>query len=58
MKLELYDLNNDIQEQNDVSDQHPEIIKEMEEIMVNEHEPAKLDRFKMQALGDILESKQ
>lgn len=54
MKLELYDLEVDIQEQNDVAEIHPEIIKKMEAIMVKEHQPATLDRFKMEALGDQL----
>lgn len=31
--LELYDLSNDIGEQNDIATQHPEVVKEMEEIL-------------------------
>ncbi len=56
LNLELYDMQNDIQELNDVAADHPEIIKEMESIMENEHEVAKLDRFRMEALGDVLET--
>lgn len=52
MKLELYNLDSDIQEQNNVASQYPEIIEQMETIMKNEHQPAELDRFKMKALGD------
>ena len=52
MELELYNLEEDIQEQNNIANNHPEILKQMEEIMVNEHVPAKSDRFKMKELGD------
>ncbi len=36
-KLELYDLNCDIGETNDVSDSHPDIVKTMKDIMKKEH---------------------
>lgn len=52
MKIELFDLDNDIQELNDVSGKYPEIVKSMEEIMIKEHIPAQNDRFKMVELGD------
>ena len=52
MTLELFNLEDDIQEQNDVAAEHPKIIKQMEEIMVTEHTPAASDRFKMKLLGD------
>jgi len=52
MKLELYNLKKDIQEQNDVADQHPEIIEKIEKIMKDEHTPATLDKFKIKQLGD------
>lgn len=54
MKIELFDLNTDIQEQNDISSKHPEIVRKMEEIMIKEHVPAINDRFKMKQLGDQL----
>jgi len=53
LQLELYNLDEDIQEQGNVASDHPDLIKKMESIMKNEHEPAQLDRFKMEALGDI-----
>lgn len=52
MKLELYNLESDIREQNDVSSLHPEIVDKMEKIMIREHVPAKLERFRMKELGD------
>ena len=52
MKIELYNLEEDIQELNDVSEDHPEIIEQMKEIMIKEHTPASSDRFKMKQLGD------
>ncbi|MFV0591993.1 MAG: arylsulfatase [Draconibacterium sp.] len=55
LKLELYDLSTDIQELNDVSEQHPDIIGQMEEIMLNEHQMAGLGRFRMKVLGDSID---
>lgn len=54
MKVELYDLSKDPAEQNDISADHPDIIKKMEDIMVKEHTSATLDRFKMTQLGDVM----
>ena len=56
LNIELYNLENDIQEQIDVAEEHPEIVREMEAIMVKEHETAVLDRFKIEALGDKIDS--
>jgi len=50
MKIELYDLDVDIQEQNDIADVHPDIIKKIEYIMVKEHQTATIDKFKMKPL--------
>ena len=52
MKIELYNLEEDIQELNDVATEQPEIIQQMENIMAEDHHPATLDRFKMKELGD------
>lgn len=52
MNIELYNLSTDIQELNDVAAEHLDIIKKMEEIMVIEHQPADLERFKIKELGD------
>lgn len=53
LAIELYDLEKDIRELNDISAKHPEIVKEMEQIMAKEHVPATQDIFKMKALGDL-----
>ena len=53
MKIELYNLEKDIKEENDLSKQHPDIIKEIENIMLQEHETAELDRFKFKELNDL-----
>lgn len=34
---ELYDLSNDIGEENNVADQHPDLVKEMKELMIASH---------------------
>ncbi len=52
MKIELYDLKDDLSETTDVADQHPEIISQIEEIMKKEHRSAEIDRFKIKQLGD------
>lgn len=39
-KLELYNLENDISESNDVADQHPEIVARAEALMKGEHVPS------------------
>jgi len=60
MDLELYDLSNDIQEQNNLADlphekggAYQEIIAQMEEIMQREHTEASIERFKIAELGDV-----
>ena len=53
LKIELYNLDKDIKEHFDVSDQFPEIVKKIEEIMKKEHIPAKNERFKFKQLGDL-----
>jgi arylsulfatase A-like enzyme len=50
--IELYNLADDIREQRNIAEQHPDIIADMQKIMQREHEPAEIDRFKMKALGD------
>jgi arylsulfatase len=50
LEIELYNLQEDIQEQQDLAAQYPEIIREMELIMELEHVPATLERFRMEAL--------
>jgi len=56
-KIELYNLKEDIQEEHDVADKHPDIVAKIEEIMKKEHVPAKIDRFKIEALGDVKDVK-
>jgi arylsulfatase len=52
MTIELYNLEDDIQEQNDVAAENPEVVKQIEEIMKKEHVTAKSERFRMKELGD------
>lgn len=52
LEIELYNLETDIQELNNVAEQHPEIISQVEEIFKTAHIPATIPRFKMAALGD------
>ena len=50
MKIQLYDLANDIQEQHDVASLHPDIVNKIEGIMKKEHRTPDVDSFRMEAL--------
>ena len=52
MDIELYNLEDDVKEENDLSKQFPKIVNKMEEIMKEEHVPSENDRFKFKELGD------
>lgn len=56
MEIELYDLENDIQEQNNVASQYPDIVKRIEDIFKTEHVEPGIERFKMKELGDVKNS--
>jgi len=53
LTIELYDLESDVEEKMDVSSEYPEIVRRIEEVMKQEHEPAANDKFKFEQLGDI-----
>lgn len=50
--IELFDLDNDIQEQHNVAAAHPEIVKQMELIMKAEHQTPEVSTFLMKALEE------
>ncbi len=50
--IELYNLEKDITEENNVAAEYPEVVKQIRAIMAEAHEPAALERFRMEALGD------
>jgi arylsulfatase len=52
LHLQLYNLEEDIREQQDVSDLHPEVVRRIEEIFRQEHTPAEIERFRIPQLGD------
>jgi arylsulfatase len=52
LDMQLYHLETDQREENNLASEYPELIAEMEEIMKKEHKPATLERFRMEALGD------
>ncbi len=51
--IELFNLSEDIGEQNNVAKQRPEIVKKIEQIMKQEHKTPSLDAFKIKSLGDV-----
>ncbi|MCD6354572.1 MAG: arylsulfatase [Prolixibacteraceae bacterium] len=52
MDIELYDLEKDIQELNNVAAEHPDLVKKAKDFFVAQHRPAALKRFKIKQLGD------
>ncbi len=52
LKIELYDLEKDQLEANDVAEQYPKIVEKIDSIMEQEHEPASNKRFQFAQLGD------
>ena len=54
LDIELYNLKEDIQELDNVAAEYPEIVKQMELILKEEHSPAQLERFRMEALDGEL----
>ncbi len=52
LKLALYDLEKDIREENDIADQYPQIVVQIEDIMRREHAQAEVEQFRMTQLGD------
>ncbi|NOR73568.1 MAG: sulfatase-like hydrolase/transferase [Draconibacterium sp.] len=51
-EIELYNLENDIKEDNNVAEDFPEIVEQIKTIMQKEHVPAEIDAFKQKVLGD------
>lgn len=52
MEIELYNLEEDIQEQNNIADQNPEIVEQIKSVMLEAHTPAEIEKFQMKQLGD------
>ena len=52
LTIELYDLESDIQEQNDVAAQNPQIVEKIKLIMEREHSTAENPRFRFEVLGE------
>ena len=57
MVIELYNLETDIQEQNDVAGQYPDVVKKIESILTTSRNSPSINRFKIEALGDIVAEK-
>lgn len=53
LTIELYNLEEDIQESTDVAEENPEIVAKMEAIMEKAHVPSEVERFKLKNIdGD------
>ncbi|MFM8361931.1 MAG: N-acetylgalactosamine-6-sulfatase, partial [Haliscomenobacter sp.] len=49
----LFNLDEDPGEQRNVAAQHPDIVAQMEQIMVREHQPSPIARFRIRALDGV-----
>ena len=45
MEIELYDLETDIQEQNNLATDYPDLVAQMERIIRESHKPAAIEKF-------------
>ena len=52
MKIKLFDLEKDIKEQQDIAEQHPDIVKKIEAIMIKEHATPLVREFRIRGLDD------
>jgi len=52
LDIELFNLEEDIQEQHNVADQHPDVVVKIKNIMAEQHQKPAVDTFDMKALGD------
>ena len=53
LELELYNLEEDLQELHNLAGEHPDMVQQMKEIMEQEHTSPELGRFRMKALDEI-----
>lgn len=56
-QFELYDLENDPREQNNIAGEHPEILEKVNQILKDEHIESWNNRWKFKQLGDQVQSK-
>ena len=54
LEIELYNLDMDLQEQENVAAANPDLVTNIEQILSLEHKPAELMRFRLELLGDPL----
>ena len=52
LNIELYNLETDMVEKKNIAKLHPDVVKQIERIMIQEHEPATSSKFKIKQLGD------
>ncbi|MCL4107791.1 UNVERIFIED_CONTAM: hypothetical protein GTU68_027176 [Idotea baltica] len=56
-EVEVYNLEDDLEELNNIADQHPELVTKLYEIIKKEHETPEIERFRMEALEEVYTSK-
>jgi len=53
MDIQLFELETDPEEQNNVADLHPELVAQISKIMREQHTVPDIERFKIKELGDL-----
>lgn len=56
-EVELYDLEHDIEEQNNIARLHPEIVKKLASVIKKEHQSPEIARFRIEALEEVYNQK-
>ncbi|MCF7566854.1 arylsulfatase [Sabulilitoribacter arenilitoris] len=56
-EVELYNLDEDLLEEHNIANNHPELIENFYQIIKKEHTTPEIDKFKIQALENIINSK-
>ena len=52
LEIQLFDLENDLQEENDVSAEYPWVVDSLRAVMNARHQPAVVERFRIDALNE------
>ena len=52
-QIELYNLSIDLKEQNDISSEYPDIVRDFENIIKKEHVRSDIERFEMGYIDEL-----
>lgn len=52
LEIELFDLDNDVREENNIADKHPDVVEKIRQIMESNRTSPEVDAFRIPVLGD------